>query len=159
MSRPLPGVRIVSATLVHGRAEVRAHLVDGAPPGTRVRQTGWAVTGREETGQLHAVEGYGPHARVVAAGSTLFGPRSHVAVLEGSTGEAPSVFVALASLTGEEHPAPLPGLVADIGVEGHTVRVTWSDGVTAGLVLDGAAPEPGDGNGPTGGRTCGPSAR
>lgn len=158
-SRPLPGVRIVSATLVHGRAEVRAHLVDGAPPGTRVRQTGWAVTRPDETGQLHAVEGYEPHARVVAAGSTLFGPRSQVAVLDGSTGDGPSLFVALASLTGEEHPAPLPGLVTRIRLEGHTVRVTWRDGAVSELALDGIASEsaPGDANRLTEGRTCGPS--
>ncbi|MEV6550076.1 DUF2264 domain-containing protein [Streptomyces sp. NPDC051597] len=172
-SRPLPGVRIVSATLVHGRAEVRAHRVDGAPPGTRVRQTGWAVTGPRETGQLHAVWGYEPHARVGEdAGSTLFGPSSRVAVLEGATGEGPSVFVALVSLTGEEHPAPLPDLVTRIRVEGHTVRVTWRDGTTADLVLDGGPdPDPDRGTGPgtgpattddkrlTAGRTCGPSAR
>lgn len=142
-TRPLPGVRIVSATLVHGRAEVRAHLVDGAPPGTRVRQTGWAVTGPDVTGQLHAVEGYEPHARVVAAGSTLFGPRSHVAVLDGTTGDGPSVFVALASLTGEANPAPLSGLVADIQVGGHTVRVTWSDGTASELPLGEDDPDAG----------------
>lgn len=155
-TRPLPGVRIVSATLVHGRAEVRAHLVDGAPPGTRVRQTGWAVTRSCETGQLHAVEGYEPHARVVAAGSTLFGPRSHVAVLDGTTGDGPSVFVALASLTGEKCPAPLSDLVKQIRVEGHTVRVTWSDGTASELPLDADDPSAGS-NRLTAGRTCGQS--
>ncbi|MEU4351978.1 DUF2264 domain-containing protein [Streptomyces sp. NPDC023838] len=155
VSRPLPGVRIVSATLVHGRAELRAHLVDGAPPGTRVRQTGWAVTRPDESCQVHAVEGYEPHARVVDAGSTLFGPRSQVAVLDGTTGEGPSVFVALVSLTGEEHLAPLPDLVTRIRVEGHAVRVTWRDGTTAELPLSGDEPGPGSFR-LTEGRTCGP---
>ncbi|MFI1103162.1 DUF2264 domain-containing protein [Streptomyces melanogenes] len=157
VTRPLPGVRIVSATLVHGRAEVRAHLVDGVPPGTRVRQTGWAVTHSDETGQLHAVEGYRPHARVGEGGSTLFGPRSRVAVLDGTTGDGPSVFVALASLTAEERPAPVSDLVAAVRVEGHTVRVTWSDGTTAELPLGADDVSAGTDDRLTEGRTCGPS--
>ncbi|WP_406153954.1 DUF2264 domain-containing protein [Streptomyces sp. NBC_01023] len=43
VTTPLPGVRIVSATVVHGRAELRVHLVVGADAGTSVRQTGWAI--------------------------------------------------------------------------------------------------------------------
>ncbi|WP_369376960.1 DUF2264 domain-containing protein [Streptomyces sp. cg36] len=163
------GVRIVSATLAHGRAEVRAHLVTGAPAGTRVRQSGWAVTRPDEragpdralTAQLHPVHGYEGHARAVAAGSTLFGPRSRVAVLDGRTGSGPALFVALASLTGERHPAPLCDLVGEVRIEGHTVRVTWADGATAALTLDEGAvgvPAP-DGPSLTSGRTCGPSAR
>ncbi|MEU5435257.1 DUF2264 domain-containing protein [Streptomyces sp. NPDC020719] len=139
-ARPLPGVRTVSVTLVHGRAELRAHLVVGARPGTRVRQTGWAVTGPELTGELHAVAGYEPHARVVAAGSTLFGPDAQVAVLDGVTGDGPSLFVALASLTAQEHPAPLPDPGTAVRIEGRTVQVSWDDGTTYELALDGPAP-------------------
>ncbi|MFE9536322.1 DUF2264 domain-containing protein [Streptomyces sp. NPDC006691] len=133
-----PGVRIVSLTLAHGRAELRAHLVVGAAPGTPVRQTGWAVTSGR-TAQLHPVHGYGPEVRQLAAGSTLFGPASQVRALHGTTGATPSLFVALASLTAQPDPGPVHALAA-IEVAGHTVRVAWQDGTTHRLVLDSTAP-------------------
>ncbi|MFI6688596.1 DUF2264 domain-containing protein [Streptomyces sp. NPDC050485] len=133
-----PGVRIVSATLVHGRAELRAHLVIGAAPGTPVRQTGWATTpGR--TAQLHPVHGYAAAVRQLAAGSTLFGPASVVQALHGATSAGSSLFIALASLTAEPDPSPVHTL-ADIQVTGHTVQVTWPNGTTCRLVLDSASP-------------------
>ncbi|MFJ5289749.1 DUF2264 domain-containing protein [Streptomyces sp. NPDC088348] len=52
VTTPLPGVRIVSATVAHGRAELRAHLVSGAAPGTPVRQTGWAIATTATTGAV-----------------------------------------------------------------------------------------------------------
>ncbi|MCX5385106.1 DUF2264 domain-containing protein [Streptomyces sp. NBC_00083] len=133
-----PGVRIVSVTLAHGRAEVRVHLVTGAAPGTPVRQTGWAVApGR--TAQLHPVHGYAGEACQLAAGSTLFGPDSQVLALHGETGTAPALFVALASLTAEPELAPVHSL-ADIVVAGHTIRVSWRGGTTRRLVLDPTSP-------------------
>ncbi|MFJ3695647.1 DUF2264 domain-containing protein [Streptomyces sp. NPDC090052] len=50
VTEPLPGVRIVSATVVHGRAELRAHLVVGADAGTPVCQTGWAIATTSASG-------------------------------------------------------------------------------------------------------------
>ncbi|MFJ8309113.1 MULTISPECIES: DUF2264 domain-containing protein [unclassified Streptomyces] len=133
-----PGVRIVSATLVHGRAELRAHLVVGATPGTPVRQTGWATTpGR--TAQLHPVHGYAAAVSQLAAGSTLFGPASDIQALQGATSTESSLFIALASLTAEPDPSPVRTL-ADIQVTGHTVQVTWQNGPTCRLVLDSSSP-------------------
>ncbi|MFE9405415.1 DUF2264 domain-containing protein [Streptomyces sp. NPDC006530] len=133
-----PGVRIVSVTLAHGRAELRAHLVIGAAPGTPVRQTGWATTpGR--TGQLHPVHGYSAEVRRLPAGSTLFGPGSELLALDGTTGATPSLFVALASLTARPDPGPVHAL-ADVQVTGDTVRITWRDGTACRLVLDPASP-------------------
>ncbi|WP_326694198.1 DUF2264 domain-containing protein [Streptomyces sp. NBC_01766] len=163
VTTPLPGVRIVSATLAHGRAELRAHLVLGAEPGTPVRQTGWATTpatpvpaapatptpaaptappaspGTAATGaltaQLHPVHGYTGTPRQLAAGSTLFGPRSDVLALDGRTTAPASLFVSLASLTAEPDPAPVDTL-ADIRVnDPRTIHVTWQDGTTAVLHL------------------------
>ncbi len=138
----LPGVRVLSATLAHGRAELRAHLVTGAAPGTPVRQTGWATTPGGPTAQLHPVHGYDtPHARPTPTGSTLFGPRTETAVLEGSVGPAPegTLFVALASLTGDPEPAPVHTLAtARLTRRGgrHTLALTWhDDGTTSHLVL------------------------
>ncbi|MFG3284599.1 DUF2264 domain-containing protein [Streptomyces sp. NPDC048111] len=133
-----PGVRIVSLTLAHGRAELRAHLVVGAPAGTPVRQTGWAVApGR--TAQLHPVHGYAPEVSQLAAGSTLFGPASTVRALHGTTGATPCLFLALASLTARPDPDPVHTL-ADVQVTGHTVRVAWRGGPVHRLVLDPTAP-------------------
>lgn len=142
----LPGVRILSATLAHGRAELRAHLVTGAAPGTRVRQTGWATTPGGPTAQLHPVHGYDtPRPRRTPTGSTLFGPRSETDVLEGALTPAPqgTLFVALASLTGEPAPAPLHTL-ATTRITGHDIHITWhDDGTTSHLAL----PPPRDGRG------------
>lgn len=39
----VPGLRVESVTVVHGRYELRVHRVLGAPPGARVEHTGWAT--------------------------------------------------------------------------------------------------------------------
>ncbi|MFJ4875116.1 DUF2264 domain-containing protein [Streptomyces sp. NPDC088745] len=131
---PAPGVRVVSATAAHGRTEVRAHLVTGAPPGTPVRQTGWAVTPDGPTAQLHPVHGYDtdvPEADRLPAGPTPFGPAAHTAVLRGRTGGGTSsLFVALASLTAEPAPAPVAHL-ADVRrsrtEDAAVLQITWQD--------------------------------
>ncbi|GAA1356660.1 DUF2264 domain-containing protein [Streptomyces beijiangensis] len=130
---PCPGVRVVSATLVHGRAEVRAHLVVGAPEATLVRQTGWARHAPEGSTQLHPVHGYDATVHQLPGGSTLFGDSSEILAVEGTTSGPASLFVALASLTEEEAPAPVATL-ADIRVQDpHTIHVTWQDGTAAVL--------------------------
>ncbi|MGW1930134.1 DUF2264 domain-containing protein [Streptomyces sp. NPDC001919] len=134
---PCPGVRVVSATLAHGRAEVRAHLVLGAPEGTPVRQTGWAVTPGGPHAQLHPVHGYrrdgGPAE--LPAGETLQGPGSRILALHGTTSGPAALFVALASLTAEPAPAPVADLAA-VRIAGRALHVTWRDGGTARLDLD-----------------------
>ncbi|WP_328943033.1 DUF2264 domain-containing protein [Streptomyces sp. NBC_00250] len=138
---PCPGVRILSATLAHGRAEVRAHLVLGAPEGTPVRQTGWATTPEGPHAQLHPVHGY-PTDRGATAlptelptGETLQGPDSRTLALHGTTSGPATLFVALASLTAEPAPAPVTDLAA-VRVAGHTLHVTWRNGTTVELDLD-----------------------
>ncbi|MFH8346005.1 DUF2264 domain-containing protein [Streptomyces sp. NPDC018045] len=137
----LTGVRVLSATLAHGRAEVRAHLVTGAAPGTPVRQTGWAVTDGGPAAQLHAVHGFTEDAgqpRTVPTGSTPFGDHTRTACLDGAVPDAPggALFVSLASLTAEPAPAPVHEL-AEVRLTGrHTLHVTWKDGTTSALTLD-----------------------
>ncbi|WP_455352591.1 DUF2264 domain-containing protein [Streptomyces sp. SYSU K217416] len=138
---PYEGVRVVSATLVHRRAELRVHLVTGAAPGTPVRQTGWAVTPDGPIAQLHPVHGYDGGPTDTPAGTTLMGPRARIAVLHGTvTDRGGTVFAALASLTAEPDPAPVAGL-ARVTVTGRRVDVTWQDGSTAALVLPDAPAE------------------
>ncbi|WP_411108072.1 DUF2264 domain-containing protein [Streptomyces sp. c-19] len=132
--RPLPGVRVVSATLAHGRAEVRAHLVLGAPEGTPVRQTGWAATPDGPHAQLHPVHGYDPGVAELPTGETLQGPGSRTLALHGTTTGPATLFVALASLTAEPGPAPVADL-ADVRVAGHLLSVTWQNGTTTRLDL------------------------
>ncbi|MFE0649070.1 DUF2264 domain-containing protein [Streptomyces sp. NPDC059534] len=135
--RPLPGVRVLSATLAHGRAEVRAHLVCGAPEGTPVRQTGWATTPDGPHAQLHPAHGYpaGHEAAELPTGETLQGPETRTLALHGATSGRESLFVALASLAAEPGPAPLTDL-ARVRVDGRTLHVTWQDGTTAQLPLE-----------------------
>ncbi|MFB6435780.1 DUF2264 domain-containing protein [Streptomyces sp. NPDC056411] len=143
----LHGVRVHSATVVHGRAELRAHLVTGAAPGTPVRQTGWATTPGGPLAQLHPVYGYPGPPRPAPAGSSLIGPGATTTVLEGATTADPqgTLFVALASLTGDPDPAPVHTL-ATVRRTGRTLHLTWhDDGTTARLTLPGP---PGEGDGP-----------
>ncbi|MGW2628247.1 DUF2264 domain-containing protein [Streptomyces chattanoogensis] len=130
----LPGIRILSATAAHGRAEVRAHLVTGAPPHTPVRQTGWATTPNGPTAQLHPVRGYTHPPRTSPAGSTLFAPATHTAVLEGATTSDPqgTLFISLASLTDDPTPAPVNEL-ATTTITGTTIHITWQDGTRTHL--------------------------
>ncbi|MFE2379433.1 DUF2264 domain-containing protein [Streptomyces sp. NPDC059398] len=166
VTTPLPGVRIVSATMAHGRAELRAHLVAGADVGTPVRQTGWALAATSPSGegathtppaaavqtasplaaqpatsltaQLHPLHGYTGTAHQLDAGHTLFGPASRILTLDGVTTAPLSLFVSLASLTAEWDPGPVAAL-AYIRVRApRTIHVTWQDGTTAVLQL----PEP-----------------
>lgn len=135
---PLPGIQVLSATLAHGRAELRAHLVLGAPAGTPVRQTGWATPPDGPTAQLHPVHGYPPTTETVElpTGATLHGgPTTRTAALHGTTGDGPdTLFVALASLTAEPAPAPVTDL-ATVQVAGRALQVTWQDGTTTALDL------------------------
>ncbi|MFH9423054.1 DUF2264 domain-containing protein [Streptomyces sp. NPDC017529] len=136
----LAGVRVLSATLAHGRAEVRVHLVTGAAPGTAVRQTGWAVTDDGPAAQLHAVYGFARNsgqARTVPTGSTPFGEHSRTACLDGTVPDAPegALFISLASLTAEPAPAPVDKL-AEVRLTGpYDIHVTWEDGTTNALSL------------------------
>ncbi|MFE0256415.1 DUF2264 domain-containing protein [Streptomyces sp. NPDC059010] len=102
------GVRVTSVVLVHGAVEVRAHLVAGAEPGTPVRVTGWACR-----------DGVRAEIRPAAGLSRE---------LTGVTGDAATLFVALARLTAEPEPAPLDELVT-VGVDDcGAIQVRWDDG-------------------------------
>ncbi|MFF3753391.1 DUF2264 domain-containing protein [Streptomyces sp. NPDC002018] len=52
-----PGLRVESVTVVRGRYELRVHRVVGAPPGARVRQTGWATAPADRAGRGAGNEG------------------------------------------------------------------------------------------------------
>ncbi|WP_432118063.1 DUF2264 domain-containing protein [Streptomyces sp. bgisy032] len=112
------GARVTSAVLARGAVEVRAHLVEGAAPGTQVRVTGWSAPD-------------GIRAELL--------PVLHLDDdLTGVTAGDATLFVALARLTGEPDPVPLERAAA-VGVAGDgTVTVRWSDGTEVRFRLDGS---------------------
>ncbi|MFJ8942087.1 DUF2264 domain-containing protein [Streptomyces sp. NPDC102395] len=138
------GAEITSLVVADGAAEVRAHLVAGADPGTEVRVTGWAAEEgqRAELLPVHALSG-----------------RS---TLTGTTDEAPAtLFVALARLTADPDPAPLTDLVS-VGVSGEgrgarELTVRWASGKSARFRF--GAPEASTDAGPPGSPDVGPACR
>jgi hypothetical protein len=116
--------RVTSVVLAHGAAEVRAHLVTGAAPGTPVRITGWAAGERA-------------HAELLPAVGLVDGPTG----LTGTTGDGATLFVALARLTAEPEPVPLAELVSVSADGANEIVVTWSGSGGARVRLgDGADP-------------------
>ena len=102
------GARVTSVVLARGAVEVRVHLVSGAEPGTRVQVTGWAAT-ESVRAELLPVMGLDEE-------------------LAGVTGEADTLFVALARLTCERDPAPLEEAVAVESTGPDELVVRWTRG-------------------------------
>ncbi|MDX2554994.1 DUF2264 domain-containing protein [Streptomyces stelliscabiei] len=115
------GVRVTSLVAARGAVEVRAHLVTGTAPGTPVRVTGWA----EAEGVRCALHpAYGLSGAAAGPGLT------------GETADADAtLFVALARLTADADPQPLPELVS-VEVRGaYELSVHWAAGERAQFVF------------------------
>ncbi|MEV1066205.1 DUF2264 domain-containing protein [Streptomyces sp. NPDC050263] len=141
----LPSARIESLTLVRGRLELRVHRTVCVPAGTPIHHSGWAVAlppeaelsgeaelrldGPDVTSQLLGLHGWQTRRTVRAPQGTAYGPWALVPELTATVGEsgAGTVFVALASLTGEPAPAALAGQAA-AEADGLAVTVRWADG-------------------------------
>ncbi|MDX3776202.1 DUF2264 domain-containing protein [Streptomyces europaeiscabiei] len=114
------GARVTSLVAARGAVEVRAHLVTDAAPGTPVRITGWAGA---EGVRTELLPGHG-------LSSDTDGPG-----LVGRTGQGATLFVALARLTADPGPLPLPELVS-VEVRGaYEVSVNWTHGERARFVF------------------------
>ncbi|MFJ1968679.1 DUF2264 domain-containing protein [Streptomyces sp. NPDC087903] len=105
------GARVTSVVLAHGAAEVRAHRVVGADPGTAVRVTGWTAADGVRADILPAV-----------------GLTGDLAGVTGHSAEGGTLFVALARLTAEPDPAPLEESVAVRINEAGDLEVCWRGG-------------------------------
>ncbi|MFI9748666.1 DUF2264 domain-containing protein [Streptomyces collinus] len=112
------GARVTSVVLAHGAVEVRAHLVAGAEPGTSVRVTGWSPPDGVRAELLPAVGLDDDLTGVTAGDSTLF--------------------AALARLTAEADPVPLPETVAVTASADGELTVRWSTGREVRVRLDRA---------------------
>ncbi|MFG2606099.1 DUF2264 domain-containing protein [Streptomyces sp. NPDC048514] len=120
------GITVTSVVLAEGAAEVRAHLVAGAPPGTPVRITGWAPRDGVRT-ELRPAEGLS---------DTPTGAVGEPATLTGAVGEGDTLFVAVARLTAEPHPVPLAGLVSVRAHGAGELEVRWTGGAGARVRLE-----------------------
>jgi hypothetical protein len=112
------GARVTSVVLAHGAVEVRAYLVAGAEPGTAVRVTGWSPPDGVRAELLPAVGLDDDLTGVTAGDSTLF--------------------AALARLTAETDPDPLPETVAVTASADGELTVRWSTGREVRVRLDGS---------------------
>ncbi|MEU2747182.1 DUF2264 domain-containing protein [Streptomyces collinus] len=112
------GARVTSVVLAHGAVEVRAHLVAGAEPGTAVRVTGWSPPDGLRAELLPAV-GLDDDLTGVTAGD-------------------PTLFAALARLTADTDPVPLPETVAVTASADGELTVRWSTGREMRVRLDGS---------------------
>ncbi|MFB7736069.1 DUF2264 domain-containing protein [Streptomyces sp. NPDC056112] len=142
----LPGVGVTSLVLAAGVEEIHAHLVTGAPGGTGVRHTGWAVAGSAvET----AVTGGGARVRVTGSAlvseavalhgldaattepvpaGTAFGPAAAVPVLTGAVTGEECLFVAAVRLSGAGTEPPAARVAVEAAPTGHRLHVHWPDG-------------------------------
>ncbi|MEI5523220.1 DUF2264 domain-containing protein [Streptomyces brasiliscabiei] len=137
--------RIETVSVVHGPWEMRVHRVD-APPGTPLREGGWAVaadtgppTGESGPGRALArradgltsavvgLHGWGdaPGAVLRAVGANAYGHHSATPVLEGVRGSGP-VLVTLVVLSGDPR-IPHTGASARVDAAGN-VDLRFPDG-------------------------------
>ncbi|MFJ5102674.1 DUF2264 domain-containing protein [Streptomyces sp. NPDC088554] len=123
----VPGLRVESVTVARGGYELRAHRVTGAPPGTRIRQTGWA-TGPDDTvrSELYGLHGWHTQDQQRAPQGTAFTRWAHVPRLTGEA-EGTTLFAALATLTTHPGTAPLSAAVTEVNTAGNSVEVRWAD--------------------------------
>ncbi|MGW6858870.1 DUF2264 domain-containing protein [Streptomyces xanthophaeus] len=123
----LPGLRVESVTMVRGRHELRAHRVQGAPYGARVEQTGWATgPGEPLLSALHPLHGWAEHDEARAPAGTAFTPWALLPRLSAAA-EGTALYAALATLTGEEDPAPLSSAVCEVTAGEAVLEVRWAE--------------------------------
>ncbi|MGY3200087.1 hypothetical protein [Streptomyces sp. TE5632] len=126
----VPGLRVESVTVAHGRHELRVHRVVGAPVDSRVTHTGW-TTGPDEplVSSLHGLCGWDGPAPVLvrAPQGTAFTRWARAPRLTGRACGT-SVHVSLASLTAASDPGPLSEAAREIRVDEAAIEVGWADG-------------------------------
>ncbi|MGJ9373841.1 DUF2264 domain-containing protein [Nesterenkonia sp. CF4.4] len=127
-----PGLKVTSVVVVHGTAEVRIHVIEGAPEGASVQSSGWATPVENDAGvtsTLLPLVGWTDTGDVRAPEGTAFGTSARVPRLEAPlVSDQRQVFVSLASLAGADVSAETTELrarVEELSVDGKQVSFRW----------------------------------
>jgi hypothetical protein len=129
----VPGLRVESVTVARGRYELRVHRVLGAPPGTRVEQTGWATDPDEPLrSELHPLCGWKERDDTRAPQGTAFTPWARVPRLTAEVAGT-AIYAALVVLTDEPETGEV-AQVAEVSVDGIGVR--WADGAVTRIAFE-----------------------
>ncbi len=130
----VPGLRVVSVTVVRGPYELRVHRVVGAPPRTQVELTGWATDPEASPrSALRSLYGWTGQDELRAPQGTAFTRWAVVPRLTaGTTGTA--VYAALATLTAE--PLALDDVVDEVTGGPDSLEVRWADDALVRVEFD-----------------------
>jgi hypothetical protein len=116
----VPGLRVESVTVAHGRFELRVHRVVNLPPEATVEETGWA-TGLDDPTVLRPLHGWSGQDEVRAPEGTAFTPWARMPRL---LGQGDGIYAALAVLGEAEDEAEVVDTAQD------SVTIRWPGGVT-----------------------------
>lgn len=125
----VPGLRVESVTVARGGDELRVHRVVGAPPDSRVEETGWA-TGPGAQAVLVPLHGWRACEDVRAPQGTAFTPYASVPRL-AAPAHGTAVFAALAVLE-----MPCQGDVEVTEATPDAIELRWADGTLVRIAFD-----------------------
>ncbi|WP_329454316.1 DUF2264 domain-containing protein [Streptomyces sp. NBC_01497] len=131
-----PGLRVESVTFVRGAYELRVHRVVGAPPGSVVRQTGWATAADGALlSELHPLRNWDERDEVRAPEGTAYTRWALVPRLTAAAGGT-TLHAALARL-GSAAARPQADVISRTSAGDDTFEALWWDGATTRIGFAG----------------------
>jgi hypothetical protein len=122
----IPGLRVESVVVAHGRHELRVHRVVGAPYSAQVEQTGWATCPEGPLlSALYPLHGWTDQDDVRAPHGTAFTRWARVPRLTAET-TGTALFAAVALLSAEPESSTAVAVVTYARED--SIEVQWSDG-------------------------------
>lgn len=160
--KTLPGTAVITVSMTHGIHELRAHLVHGGS-GYTIREGSHAVAGatapaanvvtESETGPaawarneenvsagVVGIHGWESAHTAAYEGCNSLGEFSAVPYLQASGQEAPSLYLALHTLSREAEGQTPVGDLVQVTVAGTQVTARWTDGTTHEVDLESFIP-------------------
>ncbi|MBE1515715.1 DUF2264 domain-containing protein [Nesterenkonia halotolerans] len=125
-----PGLRVTSVVVVFGAAELRIHVVSGAPKGASLQSSGWAAPrhAADVSSILLPQVGWTASDVVTAPAGTAYGISARIPLLHADLApDRRQVFVSLASLSGSAVSADLVTSVEDLRVTSEQVSFRWAE--------------------------------
>lgn len=123
----VPGLRVASVTVAKGRFELRVHRLVGAPHGTRVEQTGWAIGPDEPLlSALLPLHGWREQDEVRAPQGTAYTPWAWMPRLSAEV-EGTALYAALSTLTAQTGSTALADAVTEVVGGADSIEVRWAD--------------------------------